>query len=148
MQVDFYQLTRDPAEKLAPVLAQKVMDVGKRLLIISTSKEQRDAISKAMWQDKPESFLAHADTVDLPDGAAATQPILLSDMAQADNQATYMLIADGQWRGEIEGMERIFYLFQPEHTDNARNAWRSLADVAQTTRKYWRQDGGRWVEGP
>jgi len=139
MQVDFYQLTRDPAEKLVP------MDGGNRLLIVSASKEQRDALSKSLWQAKPESFLAHAEAGERNDEA---QPILLSDMGRAVNDASFMLIADGQWRGEVAGMERIFYLFQPEHTDNARSAWRGLADKAEIKRKYWRQDGGRWAEGP
>ena len=33
MQVDFYQLTRDPAEKVLPPIAQRVLDGGGRLLV-------------------------------------------------------------------------------------------------------------------
>jgi len=150
MQVDFYQLTRDPAEKLVPVLAQKVVDAGQRLLVISASADQRSAISKALWLDKPDSFLAHADSADRAGAQSndAAQPILLHNLPDATNAARYALIADGQWRGEIAGMERIFYLFAPEHTDDARAAWRGLGDRDDITRKYWRQDGGRWTEGP
>jgi DNA polymerase-3 subunit chi len=35
MQVDFYQLTRDPAEKVLSAIAQRVLDNGGRLLIVS-----------------------------------------------------------------------------------------------------------------
>ncbi|MEE9434204.1 MAG: DNA polymerase III subunit chi [Sphingorhabdus sp.] len=145
MQVDFYQLTRDPAEKLVPVLAQKTLDAGKRLLIVSDAGSQREALSKALWEWKPESFLAHANTGESDD---SVQPILISGLASATNDASYLLIADGKWRGEVSGMERIFYLFQPEHTDDARSAWRALGESEGVSPKYWRQDGGRWVEGP
>lgn len=144
MQVDFYQLTRDPAENLLPAIAQKVMEAGKRLLVISASAQQRGALSKAMWTATPESFLAHGVA---GEGDEAKQPILLSDLAEAKNGATYAAIADGQWR-DVAGMERVFYLFPPENIDDARAAWRKLGDGEGITRHYWRQDGGRWIEGP
>ena len=37
MQVDFYQLTRDPAEKVLPFIAQRVLDDKGRLLIVSAT---------------------------------------------------------------------------------------------------------------
>jgi DNA polymerase-3 subunit chi len=40
MQVDFYQLTRDPAEKILPVIAQRVLDDHGRLLIVSDDRAQ------------------------------------------------------------------------------------------------------------
>jgi len=145
MQVDFYQLTRDPAATLVPIIAQKVMDAGKRLLVVHADEGERKAISKALWEAKPDSFLAH----DIAgEGDDAVQPILIAGLAVAGNEASYVLIADGRWRPEMPGTERIFYLFPPEHTDDARTAWRDLGNKEEVTRKYWRQDGGRWVEGP
>ncbi len=145
MQVDFYQLTRDPAAKLVPVLAQKVMEAGKRLLVVHADEGERKALSTALWEAKPDSFLAH----DIAgEGDDAVQPILISGLAVAGNDASYLLIADGKWRPEPFGIERIFYLFLPEHTDDARTAWRALGEKDEINRKYWRQDGGRWVEGP
>ncbi|MGH8337455.1 MAG: DNA polymerase III subunit chi, partial [Gammaproteobacteria bacterium] len=78
MQVDFYQLTRDPAEKVLPAIAQRTMDDGGRLLVVSSDAAQLDAISNALWNAKPESFLAHAKTGEGDDGI---QPILLSGQA-------------------------------------------------------------------
>ena len=145
MQVDFYQLTRDPAAKLIPVLAQKTLDAGKRLLLVCKDDTQRSALSQALWTSKPESFLAHDDAAN---GNEDAQPILLSALATPLNGATFMAIADGEWRTPPSGTERVFYLFQPEHTDAARAAWRKLGEDENIDRKYWRQDGGRWVEGP
>ena len=143
MQVDFYQLTRDPAEKVLPAIAQRILDNKGRLLIISDDAGQLDAISAALWTARPDSFLAHAKS---GEGDDALQPILLSQHTDAPNGAKFVALADGNWRAVTEDFERIFYLFPPEQTDNARSAWRTLGDGVE--RRYWKQDGGKWVQGP
>jgi DNA polymerase-3 subunit chi len=143
MQVDFYQLTRDPAEKVLPAIAQRILDNKGRLLIISDDAGQLDAISGALWTARTDSFLAHAKSGEDDD---ALQPILLSQDIDAPNGAKFVALADGNWRAVTEDFERIFYLFPPEQTDNARSAWRTLGDGVE--RRYWKQDGGKWVQGP
>lgn len=144
MQVDFYQLTRDPAEKVLPPIAQRVLDGGGRLLVVGDSP-QLDAVSAALWAFKPDSFLAHSKA---GEGDESLQPILLSTESFAANSAKFVALADGVWRDEALGFDRVFYLFPPSHTDNARTAWRSLADKDNIERRYWKQDGGKWVQGP
>lgn len=143
MQVDFYQLTRDPAEKVLPAIAQRILDNKGRLLIISDDAKQLDAISGALWTARTDSFLAHAKS---GEGDDALQSILLSHDTDAPNGAKFVALADGNWRAVTEDFERIFYLFPPEQTDNARSAWRTLGDGVE--RRYWKQDGGKWVQGP
>ena len=60
----------------------------------------------------------------------------------------FVALADGEWRDEALGFDRIFYLFPPSHTDNARTAWRALATREDVECRYWKQDGGKWVQGP
>lgn len=146
MQVDFYQLTRDPAEKILTALATKTAGEGGRLLIMSESDDQLGKISATFWNHKTDSFLAHA----IADGGAgdALQPILLSSSIEAKNEAKFIALADGIWRDDALEFERAFYLFAPERTDDARAAWRSLKDMDDVTCNYWRQDGGRWIKGP
>jgi DNA polymerase III subunit chi len=145
VQVDFYQLTRDPAEKILPAIAQRVLDGGGRLLIVSEDVAQLDIISAALWNSKADTFLANAKAGEADDAA---QPILLSNAAEAGNGATFVAIVDGEWRDEAVGFDRTFYLFPPSHTDNARAAWRSLGDTEGVERRYWKQDGARWIQGP
>lgn len=144
MQVDFYQLTRDPAEKLLPPIAQRVLDGGGRLLVVSDAA-QLDAISAALWNARPDSFLAHAKA---DEGDDSIQPILLSNKPVAANSAKFIALADGVWRDEALEFDRVFYLFPPDRTDNARTAWRALSDKEGVERRYWKQDGGKWVQGP
>ena len=145
MQVDFYHLTRDPAEKLVPVLAQKTLDSGQRLLLVSGFAGQLEKLSAALWNAGPSSFLAH----DLAGhGRDEVQPILLSDKCEAANGARYIALTDGEWRDEALAFERAFYLFTVEQIEDARAAWRLLSTKEHVTPRYWKQDGGRWVQGP
>lgn len=145
MQVDFYYLTRDPAEKLVPVLADKCLNAQARLLLLSADISQCASLSEALWAHDPTSFLAH----DMAGSARETeQPILLSDQPTAANGARYALVADGIWRDELLSFERIFYLFTAMEVDIARAAWRQLSANEMVSPRYWKQDGGRWIEGP
>ncbi|WP_417593723.1 DNA polymerase III subunit chi [Parasphingorhabdus sp.] len=145
MRVDFYHLTRDPAEKLVSMLASKSLEVGKRVLLVTQSEAQCVAFGNALWSDDPASFLAHDFA---GSERQADQPILISDQCDAANGASYILLSDGQWRDEALAFERAFFLFTADHIDQARQAWRALAAREDVTPRYWKQDGGRWVEGP
>ena len=145
MRVDFYHLTRDPADKLVPVLAGKALDVGKRLLLLVPDETACAALSDALWGAQPASFLAH----DIAGSARqADQPILLSDQCDPVNGASYIILSDGRWRDEALAFERAFLLFTAEQIDHARTVWRQLSADEAVTPRYWKQDGGRWVEGP
>jgi DNA polymerase III subunit chi len=145
MQVDFYQLTRDPAEQVIPSIAQKILDDGGRLLVVSGDAAQLDQLSEALWSSKADSFLAHGRAGEV---ATSLQPILLSDAVTAENGAQMVALADGIWRDEALSFVRAFYLFPPDRTDDARKAWRGLNDKPNVERRYWKQDGGKWRQGP
>lgn len=145
MQVDFYQLTRDPAEQVIPAIALKILDDGGRLLVVSADDAQLGKLSVALWSAKPESFIAHQMS---GEGDDSLQPVLLANEAVASNSARMIALADGEWREQAIGFDRAFYLFPPEKTDNARTAWRALADRPDVERRYWKQDGGKWRQGP
>ena len=46
MQVDFYHLTMAPLDRLLPVIADRVMAGGGRLLIVSGDADQRAALDR------------------------------------------------------------------------------------------------------
>ncbi|WP_353228185.1 DNA polymerase III subunit chi [Novosphingobium sp.] len=144
MRVDFYQLTRDPAEAVVPLLARSTLGAGERLLVVSDNAQHLERISQELWTRTPASFLAHGLAGGQHD---ARQPILLASDPVAANGARYCALADGQWR-EVAGMERMFLLFAPDHIDDARGTWRMLGHRDGVERRYWRQDGGKWREGP
>lgn len=142
MKVDFWQLSRDPVEKVVALIAGRVLDSGDRLLVVSKSQEQRQAISGALWKAGPESFLANGEA-----GApeASDQPILLSDTPDATNGATHVIYADGEYR-EVNAFARAFLLFDDATVEAARATWRSLDGSEGLERAFFRQDGGKWVK--
>lgn len=145
MQVDFYQLTRDPAEQVIPAIAQRILGDGGRLLVVSGDPAQLGALSAALWNTQPESFLAHDKA---GEGDDAIQPVLLSAEVVAANGARMIALADGEWRDTALDFDRAFYLFPPDKTDMARAAWLALAKQPDVERRYWKQDGGKWRQGP
>lgn len=145
MRVDFYQLSRDPVAWVVPLIARATLAAGERLLVVSDVEESLHGIDAALWERLPQAFLAHG-MVDGP--YAERQPILLSDDCKPANQARYVALADGQWREDARGFERVFLLFGDEHLQAARECWRVLGETDEVERRFWKQVGGKWQEGP
>ena len=142
MRVDFYQLSQSSVEEALPALAAKMLGSGARVLVVSADDAQLAAISTALWATR-EHFLAHAPAGGPHD---ARQPILLSDSIDNANGATFLALADGQWREGAEGFERVFLLFGAATIDEARATWRMLGECEGIERNYWRQEGKSWVK--
>ena len=147
-RVDFYRLTRDPAERVLPAIAGRILGNGDRLLIVAAPAMQRQAIDDALWTLQPASFLPHG-AAGSPD--EAIEPILISGTLDTapPNRATHLALADGEWRDDALGFERVFLLFDNSRIDDARATWRSLAARDDVDNRFWKQDeNGRWSEGP
>ena len=150
MRVDFYQLSRDPAEAVLPLIARNTLKAGERLLVVSGDEDQLGRISAGLWGRVADSFLAHGFSGGDHD---ARQPILLSGEMAPENGARFVAIADGLWRAEIfkdsePGFERTFYIFGDETLQGARECWVMLGKRGGIDRRFWKQQGGKWVEGP
>ena len=143
MKVDFWQLSRDPAEHVVALIAQRVCDSGERLLVVSSDGDQLDRIGKTLWETSPEAFLANGKS----DAAGAElQPILLSPDCAATNGASHVIFADGNWREDASKFARSFLLFGEGTLEDARACWRSLDGIDNLDRSFFRQDDGKWVK--
>ena len=142
MRVDFYQLSRDPAEAVVPLLAARALAAGERLLVVSDDAAQISRISDGLWSRR-DSFLAHGLIGGEDD---ARQPILLADRVEPANGARFLMLADGRWREGGPGFDRTFYLFDDGTLKAARECWVALKGREGLTRHFWRQEGGRWTE--
>ena len=145
MQVDFYQLSRDPVDQVLPAIAARVLGLGERLLVVAQDGAQLDRISAGLWAGPPESFLAHGRA---GEDKAPLQPILLAQDCVASNGARHIALADGLWREDALEFERAFYFFDAATIEGARESWRSLSKREGVTPRFWRQEGRKWVQGP
>lgn len=144
-RVDFYQLSRDPIDVTVAKLARKVLQAGERLVVVSGDAAQREQLSQTLWEQGGAAFLAHG-LAGGPDDAR--QPILLSDSCSAPNEARMLLIADGIWREEALGFDRVLLLFAPDGREAAAGLWRRFAtDEAIDNRINKQDEQGNWREG-
>lgn len=143
MRVDFYQLSRDPAEAALPLIARNVMKVGERLLVVAEDPQQRQRICQALWSLGEDTFLANGMA---GEGQEDRQPILLSEATEPLNGAKFMAIADGRWREGDIPFERTFFLFDDATVQHARDTWRMLRGREGVEHFYWKQEGGRWIQ--
>jgi DNA polymerase-3 subunit chi len=142
MQVDFYQLGGSPPEQVIASIADKLLAQDSRLLIVAEEEGLLARLDRMLWDQGSASFLPHG----LAGGAEdARQPILLSTSPDAPNRARNMLIADGRWRDAALAYDRAFYLFDGNTLEGARLAWKLLAGREGVERRYWAQEGGKWV---
>ena len=142
MQVDFYQLSETPAEQVIASISEKVLEGDGRLLIVADDEALLARLDRILWDQGPSNFLPHGIAGGADD---ARQPILLSTSPDAPNLARNMLIADGEWRDSALTYDRGFYLFDDDTLEGARLAWKLLAGRDGVDRRYWAQEGGRWV---
>jgi DNA polymerase-3 subunit chi len=142
VKLDFWQYTHDPLEKVVTLIAKRVLGDGARLVVVSADPDQRAAISRALWQAGPDSFLANGEA---GTAGADRQPILLSDTPQAVNGADHVVLADGVFR-DCPGFARAFLLFPPAAAAAAREAWSAQDGRADIERAYFAQEDGRWVK--
>ena len=142
MQVDFYQLAGTPAEPVIAALAEKVLGGDGRLLIVAEDEAYLARLDRLLWDQGETSFLPHGLAGSADD---ARQPVLLSTGADAPNQARNILIADGIWREAALTYDRAFYLFGSDTLEGARLAWKLLSGREGLERRYWAQEGGKWM---
>ena len=142
MQVDFWQLSSDPVEKVVALIAARVLGQDERLLVVAKDADQRKALSRGLWKAGPDSFLANGEACE---DTSVRQPILLSAENVAENSASHVIYADGEWRG-AEGFERAFLLFDDSNVEAARATWRSLDYTEGMERSFFRQEAGKWVK--
>lgn len=142
IKLDFWQVTDDPVEKVVTLIAKRALGEGGRVLVVSADPDQCAAISGALWQAGPESFLANGEN-DAP--GAERQPVLFSSELSPANGASHLILADGIFR-EATGFARVFLIFPPEGAPEARTAWRAQDGREGVERSYFAQEDGRWVK--
>lgn len=143
MQVDFYQLGGTPPEQVIASIAEKVLADDGRLLVVADDEILLARLNRMLWDQQPAAFLPHG----LAGGADdARQPVLLSTSPDAPNLARNMLIADGIWRDSALSYDRGFYLFAHDTLEAARLAWKLLSGREGVERRYWAEEGGKWVK--
>ena len=143
MQIDFWQYSQGPIERIVTLIAERVVAAGDRLLVVDGDADRRASVGKALWEAKPEQFLANGEA-DAPH--AARQPVLLSGDCEPVNGAKVAVLADGAWRDPGTAFDRVILLFGEDGAEPARAVWRQYDGREDVTRGYFAQEDGKWVK--
>ncbi len=144
-EILFYHLETQPLERVLPVLVEKSLERGWKVVIETGSDERAEVIDQLLWTFRDDAFVPHA----LAGGDAdALQPVLITTRPHNPNSAYIRFFVDRAVPTEGGSYQRIAYMFSghdPDAVTEAREAWKALREGNELT--YWQQDaGGRWVK--
>lgn len=143
-EVLFYHLERQRLEDVLPALLEKTLARGWRAVVEVADETRRDALDRALWTFRDDSFLPHATEAD---GNLADQPIVLTTSADNPNGATVRFLDGGVEPGDVAAYARVVIVFSADDPDAvaaARRAWKPLKAAGHDV-TYWQQSAaGRW----
>lgn len=144
-EILFYHLESQPLERVLPVLLEKSLERGWKVVVETGSEERAEALDNLLWTYRDDSFLPHARAGGSED---ALQPVLITTLPHNPNGAQVRFFVDRAVPQSGEGYQRIVFMFSghdPDAVNEARAAWRALREGNEVT--YWQQEpGGRWVK--
>ena len=141
----FYHLTQSPIEATLPLIVDRSLKEGWRVVVRGTSGQRMDWLDQKLWLGADEGFLPHGLAGGPHD---ADQPVLLTTAAEAPNGAACLIAMDGAAvsADEVQSYERVCILFDgndPDALAAARGQWKALVD-AGCAAQYWSEESGRW----
>ena len=142
-EVRFYHLQRTSLARALPGLLEKVLARGKRAVVVAGSAERVEALNSHLWTYDDRAFLPHGSA---QDGAAADQPIWLTDSLENPNQAEVVVLTDGAAADALDDFAICCELFDgndPAAVEAARERWKAYAAAGHTV-TYWQQSGRGW----
>jgi DNA polymerase III subunit chi len=141
----FYHLQRQPVERVLPVLLERSVARGWRVVVQTSMEERLDALDAHLWTYTEEGFLPHGT---FREATAAEQPVLLTVHDHNPNGATVRFLIDSApVPADAERYERVVLLFDgvdDEAVAGAREQWKAAAARGFEV-TYWQADEtGRW----
>jgi DNA polymerase-3 subunit chi len=141
--VNFYHLQRSALEQALPKLLEKILQAGKRAVVIARSEQRVDALNTLLWTFDPNSFVPHGSKAD---GNGPDQPVWLTTDDENPNAATVLVLTDGAATARLADYERCLELFDgndPERVADARQRWSEYKAAGHAV-TYWQQGERGW----
>ena len=146
-EILFYHLQGQKPEGVLPVLLEKSLERGWRVVVQGASEERIEALDAHLWTYRDDAFLPHGTW---REQEAAQQPVLLTLNDGNPNSADVRILIDGApVPSDAEAYRRIVLLFDGDDEEAvaaARAQW-SDAKAKGFEATYWQPDErGRWVK--
>jgi DNA polymerase III subunit chi len=152
IDVCFYHLTRRRLERALPVLLEKSLGRGWRVVVQAESEKRVKALDKQLWEYEPEKFLPHGVKAD---GAPETQPVYLTAENDNPNCADVRFFVGGARAASAlkdpaaAPKTRAVLMFDGNDEialGAARAQWKELRDDGFELVYFQESETGGWVE--
>ena len=143
--VYFYHLTRTPLDAVLPMLLERSLQAGWRVMLRGVSLDRMAELDEQLWLGA-DSFLPHGLAGGAPD---RDQPVLLG-LGAAANGALCLMLVDGAALNtdEAAAMQRTCVIFDGGDDGavaGARLQWKQATDAGLPA-QYWSEESGGWVK--
>src|SRR3984957_16196665 len=116
----FYHLEAQSVEKVMPVLLEKSIERGWRVVVQTSSEERVDALDAHLWTFRDDSFLPHGT---FREPTTAGQPVLLTIKDHNPNAATVRFLIDrAPVPEDAEAYDRVVLLFDGDDEEAVAEA--------------------------
>lgn len=141
----FYHLTRSPIEATLPVLLDRSLQAGWRVVVRGRDAGRLNWLDQQLWLGAEDAFVPHGVSGGAHD---PDQPVLLTCGPDNPYGAACLMAIDGAdvTPQECAPLERLCVIFDgndPAALDTARAQWKTLTDAGLKA-QYWSEDSGRW----
>lgn len=145
MDISFYHLTTTSLEKTLPKLLEKAHALGQRAVVVMDSDERLENMDSVLWTYASLAFLPHG-SAKLPKHLHNQQPIWLTTSLENPNQASLLVVTDGQEIPADAPFLRCLDVFDGTHSNAQQAAQNRLNHYVARgdTCVYWQQtlEGG------
>jgi DNA polymerase-3 subunit chi len=144
-EILFYHLKGQRLEKVLPVLLERSLERGWRVVVQAASEERVEALDAQLWTYSDDSFLPHGTW---REAEAKQQPILLTTNDGNPNGAGVRFLLDGAAvPANVSDYQRVVLLFDGEDPDAvaaARVSWTETKAKGFAVTYWQTDDTGRW----
>lgn len=143
-EVSFYHVTQTAPLQALARLMEKVHGQSLRTVIRTGSEDRVREVDSYLWTYNPASFLPHGTPASPhPD----IQPVYITAAAENPNDAKVLVLLDNVLPEDMQGYDRVLYLFDGQddgQTRTARDHWKVLKQGGHSLAYWEQQDGGGW----
>ncbi len=142
--IGFYHLTGTPLERALPKLLEKVLQSGKRAVVMVGSEERVESLNATLWTYRQDAFLPHGGA---RDGNAEAQPVWLTAKDENPNGASILILSDGAASDRFGEYERCLEMFDGRDeaaVAQARTRWKAYQEAGHNVVYHQQTQSGGW----
>lgn len=145
-EVSFYHLTKSPMKVALPQLLIKVLESGKRAVLLLKDEARLQELDSMLWTFSTKKFVPHGTA---KDGFEVEQPVFLTTEEVNPNNSDFLVVVDGLKPSYADSFMRVIDIFDGTDdvvVEDSRKRWAAYKK-AKHSLTYWQQDKkGAWEQ--